>query len=274
MKRFLPLALTVLATPAFCADWVITTAKHTDAVAAMPGMPGMAQPAKDWTSVTWIGKDHMRVEDGDKVTLVRPDLKKVFLLDVKAKTYSALDLPIDVKKYMPADVAPMVEMMMAQVKITVTPTTETKKVKDWTATKYTYEMSGMMAGASLKQDIWATKDLAVDAGVWHEMFGALQSMNPLAGPSMAAEMKKIEGVPVLTERTQSIGGTAVKSKDEVTSVEQKEPAEGLYDVPKDFTEKPYDPMEGMGGPRGGMGGGKPGGMGGAPKQKPPEKAGG
>lgn len=275
MKRLLQFAFAAfLSAPAFCADFVITTTKHTDA--AKGGMPGMpATPAKDSTSVTWIGKEHLRIENGDDVTLLRADTKKLYMLDTKAKTYSVIDLPFDLKKYMPAEYAPMFEQMASQVKVTVTATTETKKIKEWNATKYTV-VTALPMGGSMTQEIWATKDITIDAALWQETMGALQSLNPMGGAAMAAEMKKIEGVHVLTERTQSMMGNEVKTKDEVVSVEQKEPAAGLYEVPKDFTEKPFDPMAGgmgpMGGrpPKGGHGGG---GMGGG-KGGPPPHGGG
>jgi hypothetical protein len=75
-------------------------------------MMGQTQPAKDSTEITWIGKDRMRVEEGDRVTIVRADQKKMYVLDAKAKTYSVLDLPVDIKKYVPAEAAKMMEPMM------------------------------------------------------------------------------------------------------------------------------------------------------------------
>jgi hypothetical protein len=59
---------------------------------------GENQPAKDSTEVTWIGKDRMRIEDGNDVTIVRTDLKKMYMLDMQAKTFTALDLPVDIEK--------------------------------------------------------------------------------------------------------------------------------------------------------------------------------
>jgi hypothetical protein len=40
-------------------------------------------------------------------------------------------------------------------------------------------------------------------------------------------------------------GTEIKATETVTSVESKEPAEGLYEVPKDFTLKEFDFMAEM-----------------------------
>src|SRR5262245_7809174 len=89
----------VLATPALCGDMVVTTEKHSDAV--------MGQPAKDTVEVTWFGKDRMRTDEGTSITLVRNDLKKMYTIDMAAKTYTAFDLPLDMKKYIPAEMAPM-----------------------------------------------------------------------------------------------------------------------------------------------------------------------
>ncbi len=254
MKSFLPLAVAAaLAGPAFATDTVITAAKHSDAMS----MPGQEQPAKDSTQVTWIGQGHMRVEDGESVTIVRADLKKMYILDAHAKTYSSIDLPLDMKKYMPAEMAPMMEQMMGQMKATVTPTTETKKIKDWNATRYTMTMS-MPMGGSMTQEIWATKDVALDPAAL-EMRMAVVSATPMVGASMALEMKKVEGLPVLVERTTVMMGKESKAREEVTSIEQKEAPAGHYDPPADYTEKPFDPMSEAGGRMGGRSRGPRGG---------------
>jgi len=252
MKILLSLTtFAALASPVLAHDVVITKEKHTDRAKVM----GQEQPAKDVTEVTWIGKDHMRVEEGDKVTIVRLDLKKMYILDTKAKTSSSLDLPVDMSKYMPKDMAPMMEQMFSKMKVTVTPTTETKKVKDWETTKYTMTMTLPMSG-SLDQEMWVAKDIGGKREGWHELYGAMMSASPVRAV-MIEEMKKIDGVPVLVERTQKMMGSEIKSKETVISAEEKEPAEGFYDLPKDYKDKPYDPMADI--PMGGPGG--PGGKG-------------
>jgi hypothetical protein len=240
MKTLLALAFaTAISAPAFGHDTVITKEKHTDAAKVM----GQDRPAQDVKQVIWIGKDHMRVEEGDKVTIVRADLKKLYILDTKAKTRTALDLPLDMKKYMPADMAPMMEQMTSQIKITVTPTTETKKIKDWNATKYTVAMTLPMGG-SATQEMWVTKDVGGDRAGWQEMYAALMSASPFSA-AMADEMKKIDGLPVLSERTQTMMGNEVKSRESVVSVEEKEATADLFELPKDYTDKPFDPMAEM-----------------------------
>lgn len=226
----------VLSLPALAQDVVVTKEKHTDAMK----MPGHEQPASDTKEVTWIGTDRMRVEEGDSVTLVRTDLKKVYVIDMAAKTYTAIDLPFDMAKYVPAEMAPMLQHM--KPKVTVTPTTETKQVKEWTATRYTMTISMPMGGPST-QEMWVVKDIGVDLATWREMAATLLATNPMMG-GMAEEMKKIEGFPVLTERTMM----GSKAREAVLSIEKKEAPAGLYDLPAGLTEKPFE-LEGMmGGP--------------------------
>jgi len=259
--KLLPLALAaalVLSNRAFAGDTVVTKSKHEDGYKMM----GQEQVAKDTTEVTWIGKDRMRVEDPDHTTIVRLDQKKLYVIDNKAKTFSAVALPIDMAQYIPPELAQMKDMMSA-VKVTVTPSTDTKKIKDWNTTRYTLALTIPMGGgsSSITQEMWVTKDVAVDAAALKEMLGALMSMNPMGGSSWAAEMKKVDGLPVMTERTRTMMGTEVKAHEEVTSIETKDAPAGTYDVPAGFTETPFDPMAEMKarmGGRGGHGGGGPG----------------
>lgn len=240
--------IAVLSSPAIGSDLLVTKTKHTDAYSMM----GRKVPAQDSNEVTWIGKQRLRHEEGDRVTIVRADLKKMYVLDAKAKTYSTLDLPIDLKKYLPAEAAPMMESMFSNMKVTVTPTTETKKIKDWNTTKYTVTMAMPMGSST--QEVWATKDITFDAAGYQELMGSMMSLMP-GGAAMAAEWKKVEGFPVLTLTSHPLMGAEMKSKEELTAVEQKDAPEGTFDVPKDFKEEPFDFMKssmpgGPGGPGG------------------------
>src|SRR5262245_25290562 len=118
MKLLAALALAAAASHPAPADLVVTKEKHSDALK----MPGHEQPAQDTREVSWIGKDRLRVEEGSKVTLVRADLKKLYLIDTQAKTYSAVDLPFDMKKYVPPEMAGMLDQMMPKATVTVAPT--------------------------------------------------------------------------------------------------------------------------------------------------------
>jgi hypothetical protein len=231
MKTFLNLALAVaLCAPSFAGDLVVTTTKHSD-----------ARPDKDVIETKWIGKDRMRVESGRTTLIVRADLKRVFVLDTEKKTFGTMDLPFDVKKHAPPDVQPQLETMLAAYTFTVEPTSETKKIGAWNATRYTITIVNKLPDhvSTLTEEVWATKDVPVDSPAWHAMNGAVMSYQ-LSGPDKSDELKKIEGLPVFVERTRSTDKGPVKSSDTVTSVATKDAPEGTYDVPKDYVEtKPF-----------------------------------
>ena len=92
--------------------------------------------------------------------------------------------------------------------------------------------------------MWVTKDILADRAGWQEMYATMISSNPFTS-AMAAEMRKIDGLPVLVETTRMMGTVEVKSREAVTSALEQEPAAGFYDVPAGFTEKPFDPLASM-----------------------------
>jgi hypothetical protein len=255
MKTLLaPSLLALLCVPVHAADLVLTRKTHADAYS----LAGRDVPAKDGTETVWMGKDRMRMDDGEQITIVRLDLKKAWFLDPATKVASAIDLPFDMKKYMPAEMAPMMEQMMASLKPTVTATEETKKFGIWNARKYTLTMGGP---ANATTTIWASKDVDVSAADYKGLMGVTMSTMP-GGAAIAAEMQKIEGATVYEERVQKVMGATMRTTSELTGVERKDPAEGWYDLPKGYTEKPFDLMgeaiKGHGAP-GGAGKPKPAG---------------
>ena len=164
-------------------------------------------------------------------------------------------LRVDISNLLPEEMRPMMEQMFSQVTVAVTPTEETKKVQDRDTTKYTMKMTLPMGG-SMEQEMWVAKDIGGTRESWHDLYAAVMSMNPILA-QMVEEMKKIDGVPVLVERTQKMMGSEIKSTEKVISVEEKDAPEGFYDLPKDYKDKPFDAMAefqigpGRRGPKGG-----------------------
>lgn len=136
----------LLCAPAVAAptDTMMVRKTHTDAFKMGPN----ESPAKDSTQTIWISKDHVRLESDENVVLLRLDDKKMYLIDPKKKTYNTIDLPFDMKKYLPPEMAEMFDQMKAAKPITgtVTATDETKKIHDWTAKKFELTMQGGMGG--------------------------------------------------------------------------------------------------------------------------------
>jgi hypothetical protein len=220
------------------ADHLLTRKTHVDAFTVQ----GKEVPARDGVQTLWIGKDRLRIEEGDRITIVRLDRAKVWLLDSKARTYNELDVPIDLAKHVPAEGAALYEKMAGDVKALVTPTDETKKIGEWTARRYAVAIEIPME-QGWTSNVWATKDLPVDAEALRTMSRALAGAQ-VGGDKIAAEMGKIDGVTVRLERTRKIAGTEVRQTEELASIEAKDPPTGIYDLPAGWTAKPYNPLEG------------------------------
>jgi len=263
-------------------DTVLTRKIHTDAAT----FGDREIPARDQTQMIWMrGTQQMRVEDGDRVTIIRLDEKKLHFLNTKEKMASTVDLPFDVAKFLgdamgggrqgrggegggrgEGGAASRPEGGRAGggaggggPRVTLKPTEETKKIKDWNAKKYTVAREGGFGGGG-DETIWASNDLGIDSKAFQELMAQIPSMGRGVNNS-ADEMKKLEGVPVLVERVRRMGDTEQKTTEEIVSVEKKEAPAGAFDVPADFEKKPFDARTMLGG-RGGRGPGGPGGEGG------------
>jgi hypothetical protein len=232
------LAACALVVPASASDTKITKRKITDTIT----VKGMERPLEIQNEVTWLGKERLRVDMGVWTTIVRADTKKLYQINHDARSYSVVDLPVDLKKYMTPEQTKKAEDTAAKVTISVTPTTETKRIKDWTATKYTMTMTVPKRGTFTEQ-IWAASDVGFDTAAWFQLLSARMTLQPV-GALMAAEQAKIVGYPLSIERTQTIGRNALTGRDEVLSIECLEAPEGTFEVPKDYTEKPYDLADG------------------------------
>ena len=112
-------AALLAATPA-AADRLITMKSHTDAMEMM----GQKTPAQDENYLYWFGDDAIRHDTGKVSTILRFDRKKMIWINHDDKTYSAIDLPIDFKKLVPPEMAPMMEQMATMMggSAKVTPT--------------------------------------------------------------------------------------------------------------------------------------------------------
>jgi len=213
--------------------------KHTDAVTIM----GQTEPAKDEEGATWMAEDMLREDEGQsRTTIVRFDLKKIFVIFHDKKEYSEIDLPIDLANALPPEAKQMMQMMQVTPKVTATD--ETQKIKDWNCKKYLVEIAVSMMGMNMpmKMEMWVTKDLGIDLKQYEKFYAELLALQPMF-KGFAEEFKKIEGYPVLTLFSMSMMGTETKYREEVISVEKKDAPLGTYDQPQGYTKAAYNPFQ-------------------------------
>jgi hypothetical protein len=72
------------------ADIIIKKSKFTESTAM-----GQPQPAKYEEGITWIAKNKMREDMAESSIIIRLDLNKIYTIDHSAKTYSEIDLPVE-----------------------------------------------------------------------------------------------------------------------------------------------------------------------------------
>ncbi|MFQ6110337.1 MAG: DUF4412 domain-containing protein, partial [Candidatus Aminicenantales bacterium] len=222
------------------ADSHIKKFRHTDAMTIM----GQTQPAKDEEGATWMTKDKMREDEGkSRSTIVRLDLKKIYVIDHEKKEYVEIDLPIDFEKILPSEAKQMMQMMEVTAK--VTETQEVQKIKKWDCKKYLVEIGFSMMGMNMpmKMDMWVTKGIDIDFNLYEKFQTEMLSLQPIF-KDFIEEFKKIKGYPVLTEMTMTMMGTETKTKEEVISVEKKNAPEGTYDIPEGYSKsETFNPFE-------------------------------
>jgi hypothetical protein len=237
-KTFAALFVVLLSAGAAAADIKIVKMTHRDGFTMM----GQTQPPSDVEQTTWIGADRMHMDQGDTATIVRADIGKLIVVNHADETYSILDLPIDLEKLLPPEMAEGFLAMMT-FEVTVTPTDEYKTIGDWKVRLYNMTMTSKMM--STEATMWATTDVDFDHEAFHRLYTEMVSLQPGMADA-AKEMRQIKGIVVEQETVMTMmANTTVKSSDTTVSIEEVEPPAGIYDPPADYTEKPFDFMASM-----------------------------
>jgi hypothetical protein len=237
LKTWCLLALAALMPAAAGADTLLTSKSHTDAFSIL----GQNQPAEDRTISTWIAGDRI-ARLGDKADyIVRLDQNKIYIVDHNDKTFSPIDLPVDMKKILPPEMAQMMEQMSGMMKMdaTVTPTDEQQRIGDWNAKKYLIAVNAM--GIDIDIESWHSTDVAVDYGALRQLATHRAALQPQGG-DWIRKVAEIEGYPVRETVSMKFMGTPMRMTQELVAVEEKAAPAGTYEVPAGYTEKAFDPM--------------------------------
>jgi hypothetical protein len=237
-KTLAALFVVLLTAGAAAADLKVVKMTHRDGFTMM----GQTQPASNVEQTTWIGADRMFMDQGDTATIVRADIGKLIVVDHADTTYSILDLPIDLEKLLPPEMAEGLLAMMT-FEVTVTPTDEYKTTGDWKVRLYKMTMTSKMMSA--EATMWATTDVDLDQDALHRLHEEMVSLQPGMADA-AREMRAIKGIVIEQETVMTMmGNTTVKSSDTTVSIEELEPPAGIYDPPANYTEKTFDFMASM-----------------------------
>ncbi|HVP07634.1 MAG TPA: hypothetical protein VMS71_07320 [Candidatus Acidoferrum sp.] len=244
-------AATILAAlPAqVAAEDFLRNVTHMDGFEVM----GNKQPARDDTTSFWIGTDRMAMVKGGKVAALL-DAKGglLYVFDNANNQYSSIkisDISATVDSISAAansndtteegQQKKMIANMMASTKVTVTPTQETKKIRNWTARKYLIDQS--MPMIDTKITAWTTKDIKIDYTQIQLLTNAFKASTPGFG-KVLEEFKKINGLPVSITSESAVMGQTVKTTTDLIEYAQKPAPKGIFEIPTGYKQVESLPM--------------------------------
>jgi hypothetical protein len=218
------------------ADTLLTLKSHIDT----PPMLGSNVGGSDRTVTVWVGANRVRRDDGTTSSIMLFDKKKLYIVDHQDKSYTAIDLPVDFKKLVPGPQGEALYKEMsaaAKMDAKITRTAETKKIGAWNTQKYHVELSNPTMKAST--DMWVSKDVGVDMNVLRQMQLNMASLQPGA-LDWVKKMQQIDGFPVRQESSLNMGTPKdTKTREDLVSVEKKEPPANTFAPPAGYTLKPF-----------------------------------
>lgn len=193
------------------------------------------EAAHDDEVEVWIGDGKIsRTDERSKLVIHGDELVIANLVD---RTYSVLELPIDLDELLPPEARQMAAMMKLDAEVTATG--ESREIGGWKADGYRVEITNP-SGLAVTIELWATTDIDIDYEAYRRLSSQMSALQP-GGEDLFEEMKKIEGIPVLQETTVDSGGAVIASREELVSAEKKEPPEDAYQIPDGFkkTDGPF-----------------------------------
>ncbi len=236
---------------AVSADVYSKTVTVTDAFE----MQGQVMPASADTAVSWMTDGMAAMQAGNSRIILRADEGKFYMVDDDQKAY--VEMPSDVfgamleevteeDAAMADSVRDMMERMGQDIGVTIQKTDETKKIREWNATKYDIVMTLPMG--KIEMENWITQDVEFDWNLMRALNMGSLAMFP-GIESVFDEIAKLEGVTVTNISTMVMMGTPVTSTTEMIEYEgDREAPEGIYEIPEEYTKKDRQSM------MGGMGG--------------------
>jgi hypothetical protein len=233
MKKIALIVAAIILSVAFLgADVYIKTKTHTDPFEMM----GKSQPAKDEVQEQWIGDNKFAAIQATQRIILDLDKKMMYVVYPKTESYVETQLPLDMAKLLPEQVAQMMSMMKMTVK--VTPSGQTKTIGKWKCNGYDIDIGMMMM--NMKMTSWATTDVPFDWEMYSskllpaimkssgQMFLDDDSMN---------EFKKIKGFQVASEMTMNMMGQNIRVTSEVLEISKKTAPKGTYTVPGSYSKQ-------------------------------------
>lgn len=221
-------------------NYYMKRASHTDAFS----MGGQTKSAQDDTTEVWLSDGAAFMKTSDTKVLVLPEKSTMYVINDADKSY--FEIPVAslgaTKEAIDAMPENPMAAMMGDIKVSVTPTDETKTIGKWDAKRYDLKLT-MAMGTSVSQ-YWATTDIDVDADMFMTMATVTMSMFP-GYQDIVSEFEKMEGIPVETNTTVNMMGATITSWDKMLELAEKDAPEGMFKLPEGYTKTTMHPLMGQ-----------------------------
>lgn len=189
---------------------------------------GQRHEAIESTAEVWIGDGRIsRNDDQSKIVLSADEL---VIANHAQKVYHVVPLPLDLAAMMPPELREQAAAWAP--KAVVTAGDERREIGEWTARRYSVEVTNAM-GLAVRTEMWTTTELEMDYAAYHRLARQMLALQP-GTEALAKEMAKVEGFPVLQETTIDLGGSSVTTREELVAVEEKEPPADAYAPPEGY----------------------------------------
>jgi hypothetical protein len=181
---------------------------------------------------TWIKGDKMRTEadEGNDITIVRPDLGKVFTINTKRRIYS--DVPLSTFRR-----GARLSLALLGHDPTYRFTNRKKKIGKWNSREVVLSEQTLENGDRLKTVWWVSDEVKIDLATFKKI------MQITAGPEMDAvatrffsKLDAIGAYPVRAESTFSNGGSTVKTVNTLRVIEPRTVADDRFELPTGLTK--------------------------------------
>jgi hypothetical protein len=239
MRPWLPIVLLALSAPAASADSLLTVRTHVDGFEIL----GKKQPSQDGEVRFWVGASAVRRDDGSSSAILRLDRGKLYLIDHDDKTYSALDLPVDLQRLATEAERPLLAQLTAatKVQVAVSGTAENRQIGRFAARRFDVAVTGP-GGKIFDSTLWVSRDVPGYEPA-NRAAASLAALQP-GSTDWARELERLPGFPVLQETVLEMTGAKVRSREELVSVETQNAPAGSYEPPAGYKERRYDPLSG------------------------------
>jgi hypothetical protein len=201
---------------------------------------GRPVPARAETSTVWVGDDRLRVDEGDRTTLVRLDERAVYLVDRSVGAVARLEMPVDPRRLLPEGVADRL-LANSEYVVTVRSADEVRDVGRWACRGWDVTMTAPRVTVGFR--VWTTDGLPLDRDMFLALWRHVWTLQP-GFDRFADALAELDGVMVARETAtvgDAFGGVRIRSSSEVTDAAIVEVVGDHYDVPEQL--RPVEPAE-------------------------------